>query len=221
MFLNSSGGNLSVVFFHSTLHLVMSLFVICIFIFSTKALHLFSSTFGTMQSSSTTSHSFINTSCPSWSNTKNHPPSSLLSNPTLPFPISLMILCISSSSKSGSHFLLKMLIFWATNLWSVTLNIPISFHMVCILFLYPLLLYSFWDHFLLVVFLFITSGLMMTRPILLTNETLAEQETFTWSYNHIHIIVDLLLFDILTLIRGLLIFRLHYHLYFYWDTISR
>ena len=34
-------------------------------------------------------------------------------------------------------------------------------------------------------------------------------------------LLDLLLFDILTLIRGFLIFRLHYYQYFYRDTISR
>ena len=35
------------------------------------------------------------------------------------------------------------------------------------------------------------------------------------------LLLGLLLFDILTLIRGLVIFRLHYHQYFHQDTISR
>ena len=59
------GGNISLASFDSTFSsMVMSSFVTCIFIFITKTLLLPCSTLGTMQSCSTTSHSFINTSCP-------------------------------------------------------------------------------------------------------------------------------------------------------------
>ena len=111
-------------------------------IFITKKLLLSALTFCTMQSSSITSHSFINTSCNSWSNLKNHPSYSLLYNPTSQCLISLMFLCVSSSFKSDSLFAIKMLFFWSTNFCSVTLNIPISFHMGCVLFLYPFLPHS-------------------------------------------------------------------------------
>ena len=125
---------------------------------------LFYSTFGTMQSSSTTSHSFMNTSMTK-NHPKNHPSTSSYSNATSWCPISSMFLCVSSSSKSDSYFLFKMLFFSPTNLCSVMLNIPILFHMTCILLLYPFLpysllyyhcittLFSSWDHFHLVVLL--------------------------------------------------------------------
>ena len=61
-----SDGNLSldstVLTFSS---MVMSLFEICIFIYITKTFIFSSSIFGTMQFPRTTSHSFINTFCPS------------------------------------------------------------------------------------------------------------------------------------------------------------
>ena len=85
----------------------------------------FSSTFGTMQSSSTTSHSFMNTSMTK-NHSKNHPSTSSYSNATSWCPISSMFLCVSSSSKSDSYFLFKMSFFSSTNLCSVILNIPIS-----------------------------------------------------------------------------------------------
>ena len=67
----------------------------------------------------------------------------------------------------------------------------------------------------------ITNSLMTIGPILLTNGTPARQETFTWSSSFIQIVIGFILFDILTLIRGLVIFMLHYHQYFYRDTTSR
>ena len=175
----------------------MSSLIICIIIFIKKAL-LSSSIFGSTQTSSTTKHSFINTSCLSWTISKNHPSSPSLSNPTSPCLISSMFVCITFSSKSKNHFSFKMLFFWSTNLGSVTWNIPISFRKACSLFLYLFLPYlllflffrPFYSHYSL-----ISSSSMMPRPIMLTNGTSARQETFTW--------------------------RLQYHQYFYEGTISR
>ena len=49
----------------------------------------------------------------------------------------------------------------------------------------------------------------------------AEREIFTWSSSLLQAVVGLTLFDIITLIWGILNFRLHYHQYFYRDIISR
>ena len=86
----------------------------------------------------------------------------------------------------------------------------------CILSLYPLCYYS-------VLFLRpfssccppLSSSFMMTKPIMLSKRpSLEAPVSFT-------LLLSLLLFDILTLIRGLGIFMLYYHQYFYRDTIYR
>ena len=142
-----------------------------------------------------------------------------------------MFFCISSSSKSDNHFLFNMLCLWSANLCSVTLNkdshvVPYGMHSLPV-FISPIVTSVVALHYYSILFLRpfssfctpISSSLMTTRPILLTNGLPARWENFTWSSSLIHVIVEFS-FDILTLIRGLVIFRLHFHQCFYWDTIS-
>ena len=174
-----SGGNLSLVSFDSTLRIfrskVMPSFVICIFIFVTKTLLLAYSTLGTMQSSSTTSHSFINTSCPSLSNPKNHPSSSSFLNHSLPFLISAIfssnvILLINQPLVCY----IKHSDFIQYDMHSLPVSISAIVIFVVVLHYYSAIFLRPYSSRCLPA----SSILMTTGPILLSNGTPAGRETF-------------------------------------------
>ena len=106
-----SGGNLSLVSFDSTLHLFKYSHVL----FCNLHIHLYYRNIAyfllnirhhaIFQHNFTFFHKHI---LSFMIKSKNHPSSLLLSNLTSPYPISSILLCISPSSKSESHFLFKI-----------------------------------------------------------------------------------------------------------------
>ena len=67
----------------------------------------------------------------------------------------------------------------------------------------------------------ICSSLTGTTWNLLLHSETGRRETFTWSSSLLDAMLGIFLFNMITLIWGIVNFRLYYHQYFYGDTISR